>query len=320
LNQTSRIYVAGGDTLLGSALLDRFQTAGYENLIGVPPQEPDLTVAGQVEDFFAEARPEYVFVTAGKSGGIQVNQKYPAELLLDNLLVTAHVLQSAHAQGVTKLLYLASSCCYPRKAPQPLRVESLMTGLLEPTNEAYATAKLAGIQLCQGYRRQNGACFITGIPANPFGPHDDFDPDHAHVIPALIRKMHEAKRRGQREIVLWGTGSPRREFIYSKDLADACLFVMAHYEEAVPINLGGGPELSIAEAAREIAEVVGYPGRLRFDSAKPDGMPLKALDSSKLRSLGWTSATNFRTALEETYAWYLQNIIMEDPSLVPAPL
>jgi GDP-L-fucose synthase len=320
LNHTSRIYVAGGDTLLGAALLDRLQEAGYENLVGIPPHEPDLTVAAQVEDFFAEARPEYVFVTAGKSGGIHANQTYPAELMRDNLLVTAHILHSAHTQGVAKLLYLGSSCCYPHKAPQPLRVASLMTGLLEPTNEAYATAKLAGLQLCQGYRRQNGACFITAIPANAFGPHDDFHPDHAHVIPALIHKMHQAKVNGDHEVVLWGTGTPRREFVYSKDLADACRLIMTHYDEPEPLNLGGGTDLSIAETAGEIAEVVGYRGRLRFDRSKPDGMPLKVLDSSKLRALGWTPATSFRTALKETYDWYLRKIVTEDSIHVPAAL
>ncbi len=312
MKATSRIYVAGGDTLLGAALLERLQTAGYENLVGLHPEEPDLTVAGQVDDFFAEARPDYVFVAAGKSGGIQANQVYPAELMLHNLLVTAHVLQSAHAQGVEKLLYLASSCCYPREAPQPLRVEALMTGPLEPTNEAYATAKLAGLKLCAGYRRQNGAAFITAIPANSFGPNDEFHPDRGHVIPALIHKLHHAKLRGDPEVILWGTGAPLREFIYSKDLADACLYVMDHYDEAEPLNLGGGTVLSIAEAARTVAAVVGYGGRLCFDPSLPDGMSFKALDASKLRALGWQPATPFRTALEETYDWYLHQVVTED--------
>jgi GDP-L-fucose synthase len=320
MKPTSRVYVAGGDTLLGAALLERLQAAGYQNLVGLPPDEPDLTVAGQVEDFFAEARPDYVFVTAGKSGGIQANQTFPAELMLHNLLVTAHVLQSAHAQGVEKLLYLASSCCYPREAPQPLRVEALMTGPLEPTNEAYATAKLAGMKLCAGYRRQNGAAFIAAVPANSFGPNDEFRPDRGHVIPALIHKLHQAKLHGDPEVVLWGTGAPQREFIYSKDLADACLFVMKHYDEAEPLNLGGGSVLSIAEAARVVAEVVGYEGRLRFDPSRPDGMPFKALDTSKLRALGWQPATSFRAALEETYDWYLHHVVTEDAVDVPAAL
>ena len=320
MKATSRVYVAGGDTLLGAALLERLQAAGHQNLVGLPPDEPDLTVAGQVEDFFAEARPDYVFVTAGKSGGIRANQTYPAELMLHNLLVTAHVLQSAHAQGVEKLLYLASSCCYPREAPQPLRVEALMTGPLEPTNEAYATAKLAGMKLCAGYRRQNGAAFITAIPANPFGPNDDFHPDRGHVIPALIHKLHEAKLRADPEVVLWGTGTPQREFIYSKDLADACLFVMKHYDEAEPLNLGGGAVLSIAEAAWAVTEVVGYEGRVCFDPSRTDGMSFKALDASKLRALGWQPATSFRTALEETYDWYLHHVVTEDAFDVSAAL
>jgi GDP-L-fucose synthase len=313
LEKKARIYVAGGDTLLGTAVLDRLQDAGFRNLVGVPPYEPDLTVAGQVEDFFAEARPEYVFHTAGESGGIRANQTRPADLMLHNLLVTAHVLQSAHAQGVRKLLYLASSCSYPREAPQPLRIESLMTRTLEPTSAAYATAKLAGIQLCQAFRRQHGALFISAIPASPFGPHDHFSAQDAHVIPALIRKLHEAKCRGAGETTIWGSGKPRREFIFAPDLADACLFVMARYDDAEPINLGGGPEQSIAELAQLVADVVGYPGRLVYDTSKPDGAPLKALDSTRLAALGWKPATDFRTALEQTYAWYRKHLAKEGP-------
>ena len=312
MNRGARIYVAGGRTLLGAALLDRLRAGDHRNLVGVPPDEPDLTDEGQVEDFFGGTRPEYVFVAAGRSGGIQLNQARPADLMLDNLLTTAHVLRSAHAHGVTKLLYLASSCSYPRHAPQPLSVESLMTGVLEPTNAAYATAKLAGWQLCAAYRQQYGACFLTAIPANTFGPQDEFDPDGGHVIPALIRKMHVAKVRDEPEVSVWGTGTPRREFLYAPDLADACLFIMRHYDGPAPINLGGGETLSVAEVARAVAEVVGYGGRLRFDPARPDGMPLKALDSGPLRALGWRPSTDFRTALAETYSWFLHHVIKED--------
>jgi GDP-L-fucose synthase len=307
MNQGSRIFVAGGQTLLGAALLDRLRAANYRNLVGVALDEPDLTVAGQVEDFFGETRPEYVFFVAGKSGGIQANRTRPAELMLDNLLATAHVISSAHAQGVKKLLYLSSACSYPRNAAQPMRVEALLTGAPEPTSIAYATAKLAGWQLCDAYRRQYGARFVTAVPANPFGPHDDFDSESGHVIPALIRKVHEAKVADAPEVVLWGTGTPRREFIYSRDLADACLFVMRHYDEAEPINLGSGADLSIAEAARAVAGVVGYHGKLRFDTGKPDGMPFKALDSTRLAALGWRPGTEFRSALVETYSWFLQH-------------
>jgi GDP-L-fucose synthase len=311
VNHTARVYVAGGDTLIGVALRERLRAAGYRNLVGEPPDEPDLTVAGQVEDFFGEARPEYVFVAAGRSGGIGLNRARPAELMLHNLLVTAHVVDAAHRHGVARLLYLASSCSYPRHAPQPLRAEALMTGPLEPTNAAYATAKLAGWQLCAAYRQQYGAPFLTAVPANAFGPHDDFSPGGGHVIPALLRRTHEAKVRGEPELTVWGTGAPRREFLYAPDLADACLFVLRHYDRPEPINLGGGPVLSIAAVARRVADVVGYRGRLRFDASKPDGMPYKALEAGRLRRLGWRPATDFRTALERTYAWFLQRGVRE---------
>ena len=312
MNRDARIYVAGGNTLLGAALIERLQTDGCRNLVGLPPDQPDLTVSGQVEDFFGEARPEFVFLAAGQSGGIGRNQAQPAALMLDNLLSASHVIHAAHTHDVCKLLYVGSACCYPRDAPQPMRIESLMTGPLEQTNAAYATAKLAGLQLCAAYRRQCGARFITAIPANPFGPHDDFSEEGGHVIPALLRRTHEAKQRSDSELTVWGTGTPRREFIPAPDLADACMFVMQHYEEAEPINLGGGMDLSIAELAQVIADVVGFRGRIRFDATKPDGMLRKVLDSTPLRALGWRPATNFRTALAETYAWFLQHEVKED--------
>jgi GDP-L-fucose synthase len=320
VNRTSRIYIAGGNTLAGAALLELLRAADYRNLVGVPPDGPDLTVSGQVEDFFGEARPEYVFLVAGKSGGINLNRQRPAELMLDNLLIAAHVLHQAHCHGVTKLLYLASSCCYPKHAAQPLRVEALMTGPLEPTNSAYATAKLAGWQLCQACQQQYGACFITAIPANPFGPHDDFSPDSGHVIPSLLRRAHEAKQRDEPVLPVWGTGTPRREFIYARDLADACLFLVQKYDGPEPINLGGWTDLSIAQVAEMIAETVDYRGRLEFDAGKPDGMPYKGLDSSRLRELGWRPSTNFRTALAETYSWFLQHVFKEDFRDVQAAL
>jgi GDP-L-fucose synthase len=312
VKQTSRIYVSGGDTLIGAALRERLRAGGYTHLVGEPPDEPDLTCARQVDDFFAAERPEYVFLTAGPSGGIRANQAYPARLMRDNLLVAVHVIDAAHHHGVARLLYLASSCSYPRLAPQPMRVESLMTGPLEPTNESYALAKLAGLKLCQAYRQQYDAPFITAIPANAFGPHDDFSVENSHVIPGLIRKFHDARCRGQAEVHVWGSGRPRREFIYSRDLADACLFVMRRYDAAEPINLGGGQDLSIAETARAVAEVVGYRGRLCFDAARPDGMPLKSLDAERLKELGWTPPTAFRAALTETYDWFLRHIVPQE--------
>jgi GDP-L-fucose synthase len=313
VNREACIFVAGGRTLAGAAILDRLRETGHHNLVGTPPDEPDLTVAAQVDDFFGESRPEYVFLVAGRSGGIQLNRTRPAELMLDNLLVTAHVVDSAWRHGVKKLLYLASSCSYPKQAPQPMRVDSLMTGPLEPTNAAYAMAKLAGWQLCAAYRRQHGACFVTAVPANAFGPHDDFGCDTGHVIPSLMRRAHEAKLRGDRELTIWGTGAPRREFIYARDLADACLLVMRHYGAPAPINLGVGSELSIAEIARAIANVVGFRGRLLFDAQRPDGMPRKILDSSDLHALGWHQATDLQMALAETYHWFQQHVVTEDP-------
>lgn len=323
MNNRSRVWVAGADTLVGRAIVERLRAEGYCPLA----DEPDLTVRAQVEDFVAEARPEYVFVAAGRSGGIGLNRTRPAELMLDNLLVAAHVIDASYTNGVRKLLYLASSCSYPRDAAQPMRPESLLTGPLEPTNAAYATAKLAGWQLCRAYRQQFGANFVTAIPANAFGRHDDFDPATGHVIPALIARCHQAKMHGEPELTVWGTGQPRREFVYAADVADACLFVMNSYDGEAPINLGGSESLSIAEVAQVVADVVGYDGRLDFDVTRPDGMPLKMLDSSSLALLGWRPATDFRTALTETYHWFLQHEVMEDhghdgstvPLAVPHP-
>jgi GDP-L-fucose synthase len=303
----ARVFVAGGDTLIGTALLERLRESDAE-IVGAPPAEPDLTDAVGVEDFFAESRPEYVWLTAGKSGGIRANQAYPATLMRDNVLVAVNVLEAARRHGVSRLLYLASSCCYPRLAAQPLRPESLTIGPLEPTNEAYATAKLAGLTLCRAYREEYGVDFLSAIPANSFGPRDDFSPEDSHVIPGLIRRLHEAKERGDSSFTVWGTGRARREFVYAPDLADACLFVMARYRGAGPINLGGGPDLAIADVARAVADVVGYRGQLCFDPSKPDGMPLKALDAGPLRDLGWTPATEFHDALARTYEWFLRNV------------
>lgn len=307
MNRGSRIFVAGGNTLPGAALVELLPEQGYENLVGVGSDEPNLTDPGEVDLFFSDVRPEYVFLVGGKSGGIGLNRSRPADLMLDNLRTVTNVLAAAHRYGVKKLLYLASSCAYPKHASQPLRVESLTTGPVEPTSEAYAMAKLAGWKLCEAYRRQYGCRFIAGFPANAFGPHDDFGPDSGHVIPALIRRAHEAKERGEPVLMVWGSGRPRREFIYSRDLASACQFVMRHYDGEAPINLGGGIDLSIADAARTVAEVVGFRGRLVFDTTKPDGAPLKALDSSELLSLGWRPSTDFRTAVTETYDWFARH-------------
>ena len=249
-------------------------------------------------------QPDYVFCVAGKSGGIDANQRFPADLMVDNLLVQTHVMRSAHHHGAKKLLYLASSCSYPRECSQPMRVESLMTGPLEPTNEAYAVAKLAGMTLCRAFRQQYGAHFISAIPANPYGPGDDFSPDTSHVIPALVRRFYLAKRTNDRAVQIWGTGSPRREFIFIDDLADACVFVMREYDEPQPINLGSSSDVSITELAELIKEVVGYRGALEFDTSKPDGMPRKSLDSRRLLEMGWKPSTTLRAGLEATFDWW----------------
>jgi GDP-L-fucose synthase len=272
-------------------------------VVGDGTDAPDFNDAGAVERCFDRFRPEYVLVAGGKSGGIKANQKYPVDLMLDNLRLETNVITTAFHCGVTKLLYLASSCCYPKHCPQPMKVESLLTGPLEPTNEAYAVAKIAGLKLCQAYRQQHGANFITGIVADIFGPGEHLDLDDLHVVPALIQRMDEAKRTGKNTVEIWGTGNPRREFIYVDDLADACVFVMDKYEDDKPINLGGGHDMSIGELAKEIREVVGFEGELRFDTSKPDGMPLKILDSSELRRMGWKAATLLRSALQATYDW-----------------
>jgi GDP-L-fucose synthase len=305
LRKDASIYVAGSRTLVGAALRRELRMGGYSP-ISAP--EPDLTRADEVDDFFSRHEPRYVFVAAGKSGGIAANQRYPADLIRDNLLVAAQVIDAAHRHGVEKLLYLASSCSYPKHCPQPMRVEHLMTGPLEPTNAAYATAKLAGIELCRAYRQQHGAPFLVGIPANPFGPGDDFDPEDGHVIGSLIRRMHAAREEDQPSVTIWGSGTPRRDFIYADDLADACLFVMAHYDGPEPINLGGGTDVSIREPAEMVRDVVGYRGELEFDRSRPDGMPVKVLDGTALAELGWRPTTPLRRALTVTYRSYLQTL------------
>ncbi len=304
MEKNSRVYVAGGQTLIGAAILRELKRKEYSNIVGMPEEEPDLTDALQVESFFKKEHPEYVFLAAGKSGGIEANQKYPAEFMIDNLLVECNVIKSSHKYGVKKLLYLASSCSYPKHCPQPMQVESLLTGQLEPTNEAYAVAKIAGIKLCQSFHQQYGVNFISGIPANAFGPGDDFSLENSHVIAALMRKMHEAKIQGLKSVEIWGTGMPRREFIFVDDLANACIFALNHYNGQTPINLGSGVDLSIAELARRIKEVVGFQGELIFDESKPNGMPVKLLDTEELKGLGWKPMWSFEDALKRTYDWF----------------
>jgi GDP-L-fucose synthase len=306
LNSQDTIFVAGADTLIGGAIVRQLRRKGCAQIVGDGAVAPDLTDAAAVEAFFAQTKPAQVFVAAGRSGGISANQKYPADLMLNNLQVITHVIAAAHRHGAAKLLYLASSCIYPRQCPQPMSVPALMAGPMEPTSGPYAMAKMAGVTLCQAYRRQHGAHFISGIPADVFGPGCKFNTEDSHVVPALMLKMHEAKKRGAASIEVWGTGSPRREFIYADDVADACLFVMDRYDDAEPINLGGGTDLSIREAAEAIRRVVGYAGELRFDTTKPDGAPLKRLDSGRLLAMGWRPATSFESGLEATYRSLLE--------------
>lgn len=304
MDKNSKIYVAGQETMLGTALSRQLDRQGYTQVIA--SQEPSLADPPLVKAFFDKETPEYVFLVAGKTGGILANQKYPASLMLDNLQAECSVLEAAYRSGVKKLLYLASSCVYPRDCSQPMRVESLLTGPLEPTNESYALAKIAGIKLCEAYRKQFGSDFVSGIPANPFGPGEDFSLEDSHVIPALMRKMHAAKVRRARWVEVWGTGKAKREFVYVEDLADACVFVMQHYSGDQPINMGSGEALSIGELALVLKEVVGFTGELRFDTSKPDGMPKKLLDSDQLLTLGWRPRTTLQSSLAATYAWFLQ--------------
>ena len=307
VKKQSTIYVAGGETLIGAAILRALRQQGYANVVGGRDAEPNLTDGTAVDGFLKRVRPEYVFLAAGKSGGIAANQKYPADLLTDNLLAECHVVHHGFRHGVKKLLFLASSCCYPRQCPQPMKEEALLTGPLESTNEAYAVAKIAGIKLCQAYSRQYGVEFIPAIPANVFGPGDDFSPDDSHVVAALIRRMHEAKVRGGPSVEIWGTGSARREFVYVEDVADASIFVMDRYSGTNPVNLGCGSVVSIAELAGLVKEVIGFQGKISYDTSKPDGMPVKILDSSKLTAWGWRPRVPLRTALEKTYEWFLQS-------------
>ena len=305
MDKAARIFIADNHGLIGKAIRSRLRVEGYENILG-DPGRPLLIDAREVEAFFSRTLPEYVFAVGGKSGGIGANQKYPADLMLDNLLVDCHVISSAHRCGAKKLLYLASSCSYPRACAQPMQVSFLMTGPLEPTNEAYATAKLAGIKLSQAYRQQYGIDMISVIPANVFGPGDDFGAEESHVITALMVKMHQAKVSRINTIDVWGSGLPRRDFVYVDDVADAAIFLMENYSAPLPINLGTGSDASIREIAELIKEVVGYRGELRFDAKKPDGMPLKSLDCSELFAMGWQPKVPLRLGLEKTYQWYIE--------------
>jgi GDP-L-fucose synthase len=302
MDRGSRIYVAGVGTMIGGAIVRALQSRGLDPLSSTT--EPDHADRSAVDRFFSAARPEYVFVAAGQTAGIGGNTARPADLMTDNLRVAANLIPAAADQGVAKLLYLASSCIYPKHAEHPLKTSSLWSGPVEPTSAAYATAKLAGVTLCDAYRRQRGLRFVSAISADVYGPGDDFGAENAHVVGALIRRFDEAARGGLRGVEVWGSGAPRREFIYVDDLADACVFAMERYDGPEPINLGTGVDTSIADLAREIAAVAGFRGEILFDRNRPDGMPFKGLDSTALRDLGWRPRRTLREGLEETYRWY----------------
>ena len=303
VDRQTPLFVAGADTLIGAAIISTLRRDGYDVLDGVGQVE--LRDPVSVRRFFQNHRPQRVIVAAGRAAGISGNQRYPAELIYDNLLIATHVIHEAWSAGTRRLMYLASSCSYPKLAPQPMRVESLLTGAPEPTNRSYAVAKTAAIQMCEAYRQQYGVEFFAAIPADAFGPGDDFSPEDSHVVAGLMRRMHEAKLGGATAIDIWGSGNQRREFIYIDDLASAATFVLEEHNGGT-INLGGGRDMSIRELAETIKEIVGFEGKLRFDTSKPDGMPFKALDASALMALGWRPHVAFEDALERTYRWFVQ--------------
>jgi len=305
LTQDSKIYVAGHHGLAGSAIWRSLERRGYRNLIGRRSRELDLCDACVVDAFFATERPEAVFLAAAKVGGIKANHDFPGEFLFRNLAIQNHVIDAARRHGVRKLLFLGSSCIYPRMAPQPLKEEFLLSGPLEPTNQWYAIAKIAGIKLCQAYRRQYGCDFIAAMPTNLYGPGDNYDPLGSHVLPALIRRFHEAKVAGAPDVTCWGTGAPLREFLHSDDLGDALVFLMENYSEEQFINVGSGQELTVRELAGLVARVVGYKGAISWDPSEPDGTPRKLMDSSRLRALGWSPKVDLEDGIRGAYRDFL---------------
>ncbi len=303
----AKVYVAGHDGMVGSALVHALRARGFTNLVWRTREQLELLDQRAVRDFFLAERPDHVFLAAARVGGIIANNTYRADFIYENLTISANVIHAAHESGVTKLLNLGSSCIYPRLAPQPLKEEYLLTGALEPTNEPYAIAKIAAIKLCESYRRQYGRNFVSVMPTNLYGPGDNFDLESSHVLPALIRKCHEAKVRDDHAITVWGTGNPRREFLYVDDLADACMFVMEHYDEEPFLNIGCGEDLTIRELAELVAQVVGFRGGVRFDESKPDGTPRKLLDVSRLRALGWSPKVGLQAGIAKAYNWFLEH-------------
>ncbi|QWV92665.1 GDP-L-fucose synthase [Geomonas oryzisoli] len=307
MENDAKIFVAGHRGLVGSALVRELERRGYNNLVLRKSSELDLRDQAATRAFFESERPEYVFLAAAKVGGIVANNSFPADFIYDNLMIQNNVLHSSYLAGVKKLLLLGSTCIYPRLAPQPIKEEALLTGPLEPTNEPYAIAKIAGIKMCQSYNRQYGTRFICAMPTNLYGPNDNFDLTTSHVLPALIRRFHEAKVAGATTVTIWGTGTPYREFVHVDDVAGASLFLMQQYEGGDPVNVGSGQELTIADLAHRIAAVVGFVGEILYDKSKPDGTPRKLCDVSRIHELGWRHKIELDQGLADTYAWYLAN-------------
>jgi GDP-L-fucose synthase len=316
MNKDSKIYIAGHRGLVGSALVRQFNKRGYHNLLLRTHAELELRDQCAVQEFFAAEKPEYVILAAAKVGGIHANNTYPAEFIHDNLVIQSNVIHSAWQHGVSSLLFLGSSCIYPKDCPQPMKEEYLLTGPLEPTNRPYALAKISGIEMCHAYNRQYGTRYMAAMPTNLYGPNDNFDLNNSHVLPALMRKMHEGKQFSAPEVVVWGTGTPKREFLYSEDMADACLYLLEQAEDALDglfnndkpplVNIGCGEDLSIGELAQMVADIVGYRGKLVFDSSKPDGTMRKLMDVSRMRSLGWQAGINLRQGIALAYQSYLE--------------
>ncbi|WP_048050645.1 GDP-L-fucose synthase [Methanosarcina soligelidi] len=310
MDKESKIYLAGHRGLVGSALKRKLESKGYTNLIFRTHKELDLTNQQAVNEFFEQEKPEYVFLAAAKVGGILANSTYPAQFIYENLMIESNIIHAAYKYGVKKLLFLGSSCIYPKLAPQPLKEEYLLTGPLEETNEAYAIAKIAGIRLCKHYNQQYGTNFISVMPTNLYGPNDNFDLETSHVMPALIRKFHEAKVNNEPEVVVWGTGKPLREFMHVDDMADACVYLMENYDYSEIgefVNIGVGEDVTISELVELIKEIVGFEGKIRYDISKPDGTPRKLMDVSKLNGLGWEAKISLEDGIRETYEWYIES-------------
>jgi len=312
MNKKNKIYVAGHRGMVGSAIIRRLQSEGYMNIVTRTSKDLDLRRQAEVETFFAKEKPDYVFLAAAKVGGIMANSTYPADFMYDNMIMEMNVIRSSFENKVKKLLFLGSSCIYPRMAPQPMREDSLLTSALEQTNEAYALAKISGLKYCEYLNRQHGTDYISAMPTNLYGPNDNYHPKNSHVLPAMIRRFHEAKDAGLSEVVIWGTGTPLREFLYVDDLADACLHLMNSYSGNETVNLGTGKEVSIMELAQTVKKIVGYEGAITLDSTKPDGTPRKLLDVSKLNRLGWKYTTELEDGIDLSYKDFLNSEIRSE--------